>query len=167
MSFAVPRNVPSFQDPQRADEDRLWQAAGMTSRGSSRGHQQGGLLGGVHSRVDGFLGTKSQLPMYKDKPYTYAASRRLQPFWRRKRSALGLVVLVLTGLYFFGAFADHSSHLDPAQWTWLRTPEPPGNKADWDKRRERVKEAFELSWDAYARYGWGELDMFQSWRDFF
>ncbi|KAH7358838.1 endoplasmic reticulum mannosyl-oligosaccharide 1,2-alpha-mannosidase [Plectosphaerella cucumerina] len=155
MSFAVPRNVPSFQDPQRADEDRLWQAAGMTSRGSSRGHQQGGLLGGVHSRVDGFLGTKSQLPMYKDKPYTYAASRRLQPFWRRKRSALGLVVLVLTGLYFFGAFADHSSHLDPAQWTWLRTPEPPGNKADWDKRRERVKEAFELSWDAYARYGWG------------
>lgn len=155
MAFNVPRNVPSFQNPQRALEDRLWTASGMTARGS-RGHQSG-LLDEVHSRVDGFLGTKSQLPMYKDKPYSYAASRRLRPYWRRKRSLLALVLLVLTGLYFYGAFDDHSKHLDPSQWSWLRSPEPPSNKADWGKRRERVKEAFELSWDAYAQYGWGAL----------
>lgn len=155
MAFSVPRNAPSFTDPNRAAEDRLWSAAGMTSRGS-RGHQAG-LLNEVHSRVDGFLGAKGQLPMYKDKPYNYAASRRLQPHWKRKRSWLFFLLLALTGLYFYGAFEGHTDTLSTPQWSWIRTPEPAGKKVDWNNRKERVKEAFELSWDAYERYGWGML----------
>lgn len=157
MAFSVPRNAPSFSDPNRAAEDRLWTAAGMTARGP-RGHQSG-ILNEVHSRVDGFIGSKGQLPMYKDKPYTYAASRRLQPYWRRKRSWLAVVLLVFTGLYFFGAFAGHTDTLSTAQWSWIKTPDAAGKKIDWNKRKERVREAFELSWDAYEQYGWGELSM--------
>ena len=127
----------------------------MSSRGS-KGHQNG-LLNEVHSRVDGFIGSRGQLPMYKDKPYTYAASRRLQPHWRRKRSWLVVAVLVLTGLYFFGAFAGDSDTLSASKWNWAKTQEPTGNKVDWNSRKDRVREAFELSWDAYARYGWGKL----------
>lgn len=95
--------------------------------------------------------------MYKDKPYTYAASRRVQPLWRRKRFVLGLLLLVLSGLWLFGFFSDgFDRQAAAAKWQWLGTAEPPGAKADWNKRRERVVEAFELSWDSYERYGWGE-----------
>jgi len=42
-------------------------------------------------------------------------------------------------------------------WDWAREKDGKAkNKADWLKRRERVVEAFELSWDAYERYAWGK-----------
>lgn len=30
-----------------------------------------------------------------------------------------------------------------------------GATVDWDERRERVKDAFILSWDGYEQYAWG------------
>ncbi|PNH38726.1 hypothetical protein VD0004_g8110 [Verticillium dahliae] len=155
MSFTVPKNAPSFGNPQRLIEDHMWSSSGVTARGSKA--QASGILDGVQHRVDDFLGTRGQLPMYKDKPYTYAASRRLQPAWRRKRTILLLILLVLGGCWFFGVFEDvDTPHIDLQRWMSSEAAkEPSGKKVDWDKRRERVVEAFELSWDAYERYAWG------------
>ncbi|TDZ60807.1 Mannosyl-oligosaccharide 1,2-alpha-mannosidase [Colletotrichum trifolii] len=156
MAFNIPKNVPSFSNPQRQLEDRYWGATAVNNRPSRGGNQ--GLFQGVQGRVEDLLGTKNQLPMYKDKPYNYHPARRSRPVWRRKRSILGTLLLVFTGLWWFGAFSDGSRARESAsQWGggWLGSSEPAGKKADWTRRRERVVEAFQLSWDAYERYAWG------------
>jgi endoplasmic reticulum Man9GlcNAc2 1,2-alpha-mannosidase len=156
MSFSVPKNVPSFGNPNRNVEDHVWRAAGMTSRPSGRG-APGGILGDVQDRVGGFFDNKNTLPMYKDKPYSYAASRRIRPLWQRKRSILSFVVIFVVILYYFGAFSSENPQRLPAsKWGWLGSQDLGKDKADWSKRRERVVEAFELSWDAYERYAWGK-----------
>jgi endoplasmic reticulum Man9GlcNAc2 1,2-alpha-mannosidase len=151
MSFNVPRNVPSFSNPQRQFEDQIWTSSGMTARGGPRAN---GLLDNVQGRVGNFLDpNRNGLPMYKDKPYPH--SQRRKPLYRRKR-VLALLGLAIVGvLYYFGFLGDHQEFgASVRQWTWLRKGEK-GKKVDWLKRRERVVEAFELSWDAYERYAWG------------
>ncbi|KAM0806886.1 putative Family 47 glycosyl hydrolase [Seiridium cardinale] len=135
-SFQLPKNVPSFSNPQRALEDQAW-GASATSSLTSR------------------FGAKSQsLPMYKDKPYSYPPSQRSRAIWRRKR-AVGVVFLVISLLYWFGAFSsNHDTAAQRPAWSWLKGAENE-IKVDWSNRRERVVEAFELSWDAYHRYAWG------------
>ncbi|OHE93037.1 glycosyl hydrolase family 47 [Colletotrichum orchidophilum] len=154
MSFNVPKNVPSFSNPQRVLEDRYWGAS--ANNRSYRGGNSG-IFHGVQGRVEDLLGTKGQLPMYKDKPYAHHASRRFRPLWRRKRSIFVSLLCFVTGLWFFGFFSEGSKARESAtSWTgWLGASEPTGKKVDWLKRRERVVEAFELSWDAYERYAWG------------
>jgi endoplasmic reticulum Man9GlcNAc2 1,2-alpha-mannosidase len=155
MSFSVPRNVPSFGNPQRLVEDRLWASSGVTAR-SGRLGADGGLLHGVQDRVGGFFDNRNTLPMYKDKPYTYAVSRRMRPLYRRKR-VLGLFgLIIILGCYFFGVFSsDGDSHPLKQNWKWPGLKDSAKGKADWSKRRDMVVEAFELSWDAYERYAWG------------
>ena len=146
MAFTVPKNVPSFTNPNRLEEDRLWGSSGVTARSA-----HGGVLG----NVGGLLHTdrRSSLPMYKDKPYHYAPSQRSTPIYRRKR-VLGLfTLLVFFGLWWFGYFQEHHQR---AIVGWMKTDTKAKSKADWMKRRERVVEAFELSWDAYERYAWGK-----------
>ncbi|KAI1872614.1 hypothetical protein JX265_005494 [Neoarthrinium moseri] len=132
MAFQMPKNVPSFSNPQRALEDQSW-GSGVTSR-FGRGSQA--------------------LPMYKDKPYAYPPSQRSRPAWRRKR-VVGVFLLVLSLLYYLGVFSSgrHAATEKPS-WSWLKNSESE-KKADWSKRRERVVDAFKLSWDAYERYAWG------------
>ncbi|KAI9870052.1 MAG: mannosyl-oligosaccharide alpha-1,2-mannosidase, partial [Watsoniomyces obsoletus] len=65
MSFAVPRNVPNFNNAQRQFEDNVWNKV---------------------------TGNEKGLPMYKDKPYHFQPSQRRKPWFRRKR-ILGLGVL--------------------------------------------------------------------------
>lgn len=153
-TFSIPKNVPSFTNPQRELENRVWGASGVTAR-SAGSHAHGGFIGGVQDRVGGFFERdRGDLPMYKDKPYSYSASRRYRPIWKRKRT-LGLVgLLILSALYFFGYSGDSHTYKRPKNtWSWLQKSEH--GKVDWLDRRERVKEAFTLSWDAYERYGWG------------
>ncbi|CAK7239725.1 MAG: mannosyl-oligosaccharide alpha-1,2-mannosidase [Sporothrix thermara] len=167
MAFAVPRNVPSFTDPQRQAEDRLW-AAATAPRGRAGGntHQAStskGLIDGVNDLLDAATGgrTRQSLPMYKDKPYGYPASHRARPLYRRKR-VLGFVLFVLlTILYYRGWFGEDSdsANSQPLRgWgSWLgKDDSKTRGRVDWLSRRERVVEAFELSWDAYERYAWGQ-----------
>ncbi|KAM7183282.1 putative mannosyl-oligosaccharide-alpha-mannosidase [Naviculisporaceae sp. PSN 640] len=150
MSFSVPKNVPSFTNPQRALEDRLWPSSGVTK------HRSG--LGGMQDRVGGFLNPdRGALPMYKDKPYAYPPSGRPRPIFRRKRVLGLLFIVVIVLLWFNGSLDDHQEKAKTKlnQWGWLRNDGKAKSKADWLKRRERVVEAMELSWDAYERYAWG------------
>lgn len=156
MSFNVPRHVPSFTAPQRELEDRLWPSSGVSSRragassSSSLGSKVGGLLHPERSTA---------LPMYKDKPYGYPASHRAKPVYRRKRTFGILFLLAVALMWFFGAFDGHKDRFEGRVrgWGWLKDDKGSAKStADWMRRRERVVEAFELSWDAYSRYAWGE-----------
>lgn len=153
-TFSIPKNVPSFTDPQRELENRVWGASGVTARSA----HANGVMSGVQDRVGNFFDPKrSDLPMYKDKPYTYASSRRQRSMWRKKRTFGIGGLFVLTVLYLFGFFSGDSQAGTKAKdtWSWLQKPEKTGSSVDWLDRRERVKEAFTLSWDAYERQAWG------------
>jgi endoplasmic reticulum Man9GlcNAc2 1,2-alpha-mannosidase len=159
MSFSVPRNVPSFGNhPQRIAEDRLWGSSGVTARSV----RAGGVLGGVQDRVGGLLDPgKNSLPMYKDKPYAYPPSQRLRPIYRRKRVVLLAAFAVFALLWWSGALDKHKEKVQAPlrKWNWLKDEgegSSSGKKVDWTKRRDRVVEAFELSWNAYERYAWGK-----------
>ncbi|CAM1506825.1 Fc.00g064660.m01.CDS01 [Cosmosporella sp. VM-42] len=125
MSFSIPKNVPSFQNPQRNLEDRVW-GSGTSGRQS--------------------------LPMYKDKPYAFEPNK---PLWRRKwgMGVIGLAVVSL--LYFMGFFSKPSPRRTTnTDWSWMAMSQEEGTP-DWETRREKVVSAFEESWDAYERYAWG------------
>ncbi|KAB5580078.1 endoplasmic reticulum mannosyl-oligosaccharide 1,2-alpha-mannosidase [Coniochaeta sp. 2T2.1] len=149
MSFNVPKNVPSFTNPQRELEDRLWPSSGVSSRHSKLGSKVGGLLHPERGAT---------LPMYKDKPYGYPASQRARPVYRRKRTVGFFFLVVVLFMWFFGGLSGHKETVrgKVRGWGWLKDDKGVARtQKDWTRRRERVVEAFELSWDAYARYAWG------------
>ncbi|KAF2099205.1 family 47 glycosyl hydrolase [Rhizodiscina lignyota] len=146
MSFSMPRNVPNFQDPARGYEDRAWSGSGSSRFPSVS-------IGG-----HGAASSKG-LPMYKDKPYNYAASGR-RPGWFRKRRLLALVGLVILGWVWwqgalFGARSPAEKGFEAAWKFWGKGTGGSGGDVDWLERRERVKDAFKLSWAAYEQYAWG------------
>ena len=104
---------------------------------------------------------KKELPMYKDKPYNYAGSRKYTPFYRQKRVISGAILIVIGLAYWFGIFSpsvvkSKSRDTNKSAWDWLSSPTTPA-LVDWDERREKVKEAFMLTWDGYEQYAWGTL----------
>ncbi|KAK8056699.1 Mannosyl-oligosaccharide 1-2-alpha-mannosidase [Apiospora rasikravindrae] len=134
MAFSIPKNVPSFSNPQRQLEDRVWGNGGRSSN---------------------FLNPdRNALPMYKDKPYAYPPSQRSRPLWRRKR-VIGIFFLVVVFLYHFGGFSKHhDTFTSRPSWSWLKKTES-GANVNWMERREHVVDAFKVSWDSYHRYAWG------------
>ncbi|KAL1844297.1 hypothetical protein VTJ49DRAFT_2354 [Mycothermus thermophilus] len=154
MSFAIPKNVPSFSSPQRKLEDHVWASRQRSS----------GTGGSVLNNVQGFLSPRGPggLPMYKDKPYMYPPGRtgwrRNLP--RRKRSCF-LLLLVIVGLvWWLGLFAGREEGAETrlGKWRWPQGQE--GDRVgaggvDWLARRAEVVRAMELSWDAYERHAWG------------
>ena len=145
MSFAVPRNVPHFDNSQRAHEDDSWARAG-------NGNGIGNVLGGH--------GEKKQLPLYKDKPY-YAQARR-RPLWRKKRSVIGLCVgIFLLWLLLIRPWSSAKSEdrHRPSGWlSWLSGEAK--NVALWEQRRDSVRNAFEKSWASYREHAWGADEYF-------
>lgn len=139
MAFSIPRNVPDFAGPNRDLEDSAW----ATLRSSSSGK-------GLFSR-------DSSLPMYKDKPYGYTPSHRNRPVWRRKRILGPFFTFALVLVYLFGFGGKTQTEISSLKsgWSWAGVSDK--NNADWNERREKVVEAFQLSWDAYERYAWGKL----------
>ena len=97
-----------------------------------------------------------ELPMYKDKPYSYAASRRALPFYRRWRPMGAAILSFLALAYWSGALSSvpllaQEKSASKMSWSWLSKE----SSVDWDARRENVKEIFTLSWDGYEQYAWG------------
>jgi endoplasmic reticulum Man9GlcNAc2 1,2-alpha-mannosidase len=158
-TFSVPRNAPSFSNPQRELENRVWGASGMTARPSGNYAHNGGGIGGVQNRIGGLFEKNRDLPMYKDKPFSYAKTRRSRPFWKRKRIFAIAGLCIVSILYFLGFIGSSDTSLKAKDsWNPLQRPERPG-KVNWLSRRERVVEAFKLSWDAYERYAWGMFSL--------
>lgn len=124
-------------------------------------HRQNGSTGsngGIGSKIDNFF-DKRELPMYKDKPYSYAASRKNTPLYQQWRVIVGAVLGILAILYWLGLFssspgekASGGTVRKSSSWSWSGTA---GAHVDWESRTEAVKEAFILSWDGYEQYAWG------------
>ena len=152
MSFQVPSNVPSFSSAQRPYEDGHWRSKGG---GPANGHAKGN----IGSKITDYFTEGQQLPMYKDKPHYPARSRRgvLQ-----RKTTFGLAILaIITFLLWTGylgrpqsAKKDTSQKVDSG---WFRLPatSPDSSAVDWTARRERVRDAFKVSWDGYKKYAWG------------
>ena len=97
--------------------------------------------------------------MYKDKPYSYAASRKNTPLYRQWRVVAGGILSLLALLYWLRI--GGSTRIETPEglrkgkstsWSWTGSA---GAAVDWESRREAVKEAFILSWDGYEQYAWG------------
>jgi mannosyl-oligosaccharide alpha-1,2-mannosidase len=107
--------------------------------------------------------------MYKDKPYF--APRRTGPRLRRRRVLQGIILLL--GLFSLWYIVTGSSDTYRSPWTpdtvkgeelwrWVQrldSEQPydgtPLKGIDWAARREKVRDAFIVSWDGYEQYAWG------------
>ena len=123
----------------------------MALHRTQNGHG-GGSVGG---KIDNFF-DHTELPMYKDKPYSYAASRRTVPLYRRWRLVAAGILTILALGYWAGVLYPRSigtkeSNTKQSSWSWSSKE----SSVDWDARREKVKEIFTLSWDGYEQYAWG------------
>lgn len=121
----------------------------------------------VSDKINNMLSTaeEEELPMYKDKPYNYATSERRLPFWRRQRLFLVLLGVLIVIIYFAGTTTrtpkspviQSQSAKEKSTWNLLsgisKSRHSPPN---WEDRREKVKDAFKISWEAYEKHAWGE-----------
>lgn len=122
----------------------------------------------VGDKINNMLSTteEEELPMYKDKPYNYATSERRLPFWRRQRLFLVLIGVLVVIIYFAGTSkriqkpqaTPGDGGKEKSTWNLLsgisKSRHSPPN---WDDRRDKVKDAFKISWEAYEKHAWGEL----------
>ncbi|KAK6362723.1 mannosyl-oligosaccharide alpha-1,2-mannosidase [Orbilia blumenaviensis] len=185
MAFSIPRNVPSFTNPQRQSEDSYWASSGSVHKSTA---------GTVQNRIGGIFksatGGSADLPLYKDKPYyssttsTYGYRRRKRDMFLRKRVAV-LAIVFFGAVYwmFSGSSSTASSDIEDSLGSspssnddlqqlpvinseperkggWFTSKDPKKKSTGtpekvWLERRERVKDAFMLSWDAYRTYAWG------------
>ncbi|OJD13176.1 hypothetical protein AJ78_06338 [Emergomyces pasteurianus Ep9510] len=156
MAFQLPRNVPSFSSSQRQYEDGYWRAARAN-------------IGNHDFSFSSFVNPigSDDLPMYKDKPYF--ASRRA----RRRRRRIGWIAagLVFLGLVWFFVRKTAPGEIVRLQsgkqggnlWKWMKAAEKGKGEegvkgkgaVDWAARREKVRDAFIVSWDDYAEHAWG------------
>ncbi|KAI5794699.1 glycoside hydrolase [Pyronema domesticum] len=93
---------------------------------------------------------QKDLPLYKDKPYySSSATAKRKTMLRRKR-VIAIVVFLVIAAWFFGIFSGDVVKLPTAI-----KPTNTKGVVDWDERREKVKEVFLESWQAYERDAWG------------
>jgi mannosyl-oligosaccharide alpha-1,2-mannosidase len=125
----------------------------------------------LSEKIAGFMNPDRDLPMYKDKPYF--APKRTGPAARRRKRLIWVTAgLIFLGLLWWlsgghpkdvikghGVISMHGGDM----WKWVQGFEKGGRgqekskDVDWMERRERVKDAFIVSWDDYVEHGWGEF----------
>ena len=154
MAFTMPRNVPSFDNPDREREDHIWSA--VTGVVSARGGNT--ALGNITGAASGLFKDR-ELPMYKDKP-CYTSSHRRTRIWKRK-SYWVFFLIVVFGLYWLGFLSGDGKQRSKGI-RFLRGGKPPSESEDvinWEERREKVKQAFLQSWEGYERHAWGMFSL--------
>jgi mannosyl-oligosaccharide alpha-1,2-mannosidase len=176
MSFPNAHSDSSYPT-SRSPSEKYWQASRSPGANGLGGY---GLSqsAGVTNNLNSFFGGDRTLPMYKDKPYF--APRRTAPRFRRRRVLQGVSILfVLVSLWYFIAGSSNRGRSpwtpDSAKgeelWKWIQDVDSseqtydgsPLKNIDWDSRREKVRDAFIVSWDGYEQYAWGTLYDVQAW----
>lgn len=153
MSYNLAANGPSFSSAQPADQESYWHASNRQS------HSKGqALSSNIGARINDFFSEGQRLPMYKDKPHFQP--RRRRSLWQRKR-ILGLLSFLAIGcLWWIGLLPVWEIRTSGSKkgategWSWLQNGKH-GDLRLWDQRRDKVIEAFKISWDGYDKYAWG------------
>ncbi|KAF3039983.1 mannosyl-oligosaccharide alpha-1,2-mannosidase [Didymella keratinophila] len=104
-------------------------------------------------------GNEKGLPMYKDKPtgYGYGGGRGKPAFVRSKKGAVTAALVVLGLLYWLfvpGANQTPAARLSTGTG-WFGGSAATKKDTVWETRRQEVRDAFLLSWNAYEEHGWG------------
>ncbi|KAE8348466.1 glycoside hydrolase [Aspergillus coremiiformis] len=161
MSFQYPPSNPSLSSQQPL-ENNHWRSPGPKLGGYGLSQSPG-----ISNNLNTFFRDRRTLPMYKDKPYF--APRRTGPRVRHRRvlySGLCLFFLILLWYYMSGwgsaELPISESRKGEELWAWVQSleKEPFYNGKelkgiDWVARREKVRDVFIVSWDDYAKNGWG------------
>lgn len=129
MSFAVPRNIESAS---RRFEENVWNKV---------------------------TGNEKGLPMYKDKPtgYGYGSGKGKRGFVKSKKGVVTIALFVLGVFYWLlvpGSNQTPAAKLSSGRG-WFGGSTASKKDLLWEKRKEAVKDAFLLSWNAYEEHGWG------------
>lgn len=175
MSFQFPQSNPSFPSSQQLFGDNSHWHAARDSRTSGQLPSHGfSQSTGIPNKLSSFFDNDRALPMYKDKPYF--APRRTGPRSRRRRFLYGgILVFVVVALWYYGAWSRVLGGLRPREqdaaaigedlWNWMQSLDEQESvsgswrrqtPSDWAARREKVRDAFIVSWDGYERHAWGE-----------
>ena len=141
----------TFMDLIHPPVNESWAAPKMPA-------QNGSIANAMGQKLEGLFDGR-QLPMYKDKPYSYAASRRKPSLYKRPQILVGLLLSILGLFYCLQPYMSVTGKsrrvIEPGKIDLSRLR--PGLAAvNWEDRREKVKEAFVLSWDGYEQNAWGE-----------
>lgn len=115
--------------------------------------------------VTSYFGNDRALPMYKDKPYF--APRRTGPRrrWKLLLNVLGVCTLIYLWYYKGALLSWNTTAPYEAQnkglelWKWVQSLDDTSaskGSVDWDERREKVRDAFVVSWEDYEKNGWGK-----------
>ncbi|KAF7715495.1 Mannosyl-oligosaccharide 1,2-alpha-mannosidase [Penicillium ucsense] len=133
-------------------ENRFRTNEGLTGLGLSTGPTTGA----------GFFESRDRtLPMYKDKPYF--TPKRTAPR-KRWRPLFVLGVCALTLLWYYKSSMPTwrspaaSRDVGVELWKWTQVMDDEGSskaKADWNQRRDKVRDAFLVSWQGYEKDAWG------------
>lgn len=148
-----------------------WQSSGR-SRFQHSNHSDSSTNPGLSEKVGDTIGgmfrdgRKESLPMYKDKPSNFygAGGRNARQWMRRKRTLGGVLGVFALLSWWFGILSPlswitggseekstTSTSSKTKGWGLFSGTEP----VNWDDRAQRVKEAFQISWSGYEKYGWG------------
>lgn len=158
MSYQAPYPNASFQASQHAQSH--FRPANQNPRGGLAGLGLSSTSADLSNKVNSFFDRDRTLPMYKDKPF--APRRTTRRRWKRLTGILGLCALVLLWYYYRPAVpswqGSDSSDKGLGLWEWAQTfqDEPSKGPVDWNARREKVRDAFIVSWDGYEKEAWGK-----------
>ncbi|KAL4961420.1 glycoside hydrolase family 47 protein [Aspergillus stella-maris] len=168
MSFPNPHGTPAYP-ASRSPSEKYWQASRNSPGANGLGGYGFSQPAGVTNNLNNFFSGDRSLPMYKDKPYF--APRRTGPRLRRRRVFQGVIlVFALVSLYYFVSGSSNPNRVPwtpdtakgEALWRWIENVEAEQpydgirlKNVDWEARREKVRDAFIVSWDGYEQYAWG------------
>lgn len=172
--------IPASGGPAAASHSvDNWQSSGRSRFQHTNNHDaQQTLSEKVGDTIGGMFGDgrKESLPMYKDKPSNFygPGGRNARQWMRRKRTlGAGLGVLAVLSWWFGilsplswigGGSSDTKGSASPATPVSGGQKQQSGSgwglwsgkeKVDWNERALSVKDAFQISWAGYEKYGWG------------
>ncbi|KAJ5195094.1 Mannosyl-oligosaccharide 1-2-alpha-mannosidase [Penicillium cinerascens] len=111
--------------------------------------------------MGGFFDNDRTLPMYKDKPY-FTPRRTAPRRWGKPLGILGVFTLFLLWYFYYSPGLPawkgaESSDKGVELWKWAQSLQngPTKGPADWAARREKVRDAFIVSWEGYEKDAWG------------
>lgn len=132
------------------------------SRNGLRGYGLSNQPIPLSNKVNGYFEKDRTLPLYKDKPFFQprrtGPRRRWRPFFYILVGC-SLVFLMYYNFYLSAWSGLQSNDKGVELWKWAQTLEDGkvSESSDWTERREKVRDAFIVSWEGYEQNAWGRL----------